>query len=400
MTGIIDNLKRFFPERLHASIFMVGGMVRDILLGVDCQDVDLAASVSIMELESLGFRLVESKSTPNIYFRFHKPFGKIEVTWLPSLDALPEDLTRRDFTVNAMAMSLEGMPVDPLGGRQDLERRTLRCCTPSALSDDPLRILRAFRFECEGWRLDAEAEAIIGSREWSEDLRRIPVERFSQEMLKAIAKEDPCRFFTRMLEFGIGRNFLPELFRMAEIPAGPPQHHPEGDLFTHSMQVLERMARLTADPTARFCALFHDLGKLYTPAELHPKHYGHDTLGAEQVPAFCRRLRLPVALLRALQATNRLHNKANRWEELRDATKIRLALDAIKGGIQDFLPLQVAADFHAKMPGWDEALAVAGLNAAQLGIDPALLGGDSFAPEKLQQVVMQHRVAEFRRRSG
>ena len=400
MTGIIDDLKRFFPERLHASIFMVGGMVRDILLGVDCQDVDLAASVSIMELESLGFRLVESKSTPNIYFRFHKPFGKIEVTWLPSLDALPEDLTRRDFTVNAMAMSLEGVPVDPLGGRQDLERRTLRCCTPSALSADPLRILRAFRFECEGWRLDAEAEAIIGSREWSEELRRIPVERFSQEMLKALAKEDPCRFFTRMLQFGIGRNFLPELFRMAEIPAGPPQHHPEGDLFTHSMQVLERMARLSSDPTARFCALFHDLGKLYTPAELHPKHHGHDTLGAEQVPAFCRRLRLPVALLRALQATNRLHNKANRWEELRDATKIRLALDAIKGGIQDFLPLQVAADFHAKMPGWDDALAVAGLNAAQLGIDPALLGGDSFAPEKLQQVVMQHRVAEFRRRSG
>lgn len=394
----IAALKSFFPEHLHPSIFLVGGMVRDVLLGVACQDVDLVAAAPVSELTTLGFRLVESKSTPNIYFRFKEPFGKIEVTWLPSLDALPDDLSRRDFTVNAMAMSLEGRLVDPLGGKPDLERRVLRCCSPESLTDDPLRILRAFRFECEGWRLDSEAERILRGRDWTASLQRIPVERFSQEMLKALAKEDPCRFFSRMLEFGIGVNFLPEIFKMVEIPAGPPQHHPEGDLLTHSLQVLERMTRLTPAPVARFCALFHDLGKLYTPPELHPKHHGHDTLGAEQVPAFCRKLRLPVALQRALQATNRLHNNANRWEELRDSTKIRLALDAIKGGVQEFLPLQVAADFHAEMPGWEAALEVAKLNAAQLGIDPALLDGKEVPPAKLQQIIMQHRVSQFRAR--
>ncbi|WP_136513837.1 HD domain-containing protein [Geomonas edaphica] len=400
MDRLIAALKRFFPEHLHPSIFLVGGMVRDVLLGVDCQDVDLVAAAPVSELTALGFRLVESKSTPNIYFRFKEPFGKIEITWLPSLDALPADLSRRDFTVNAMAMSLEGRLVDPLGGKADLEGRVLRCCSPESLTNDPLRILRAFRFECEGWRLDAEAERILNGRDWTASLQRIPVERFSQEMLKALAKDDPSRFFRRMLEFNIGVNFLPEIFRMAEIPAGPPQHHPEGDLFTHSLQVLERMAGLTPAPVARFCALFHDLGKLYTPPELHPKHHGHDTLGAEQVPAFCRRLRLPVALQRALQATNRLHNNANRWEELRDSTKIRLALDAIKGGIQEFLPLQVAADFHASMPGWEVALEVAKLNAAQLGIDPALLDGKEVPPEKLQQIIMQQRVSQFRVRMG
>ncbi|WP_224982905.1 HD domain-containing protein [Geomonas agri] len=398
MDQIIQKLKSFFPDHLHSSIFMVGGMVRDVLLGVECQDVDLAAAVPISELSALGFRLVESKSTPNIYFRFKEPFGKIEVTWLPALDALPDDLSRRDFTVNAMAMSLDGQLVDPLGGQPDLEPRILRCCSPTSLTDDPLRILRAFRFECEGWHLDAEAEALLKNQEWFAQLQGIPVERFSQEMLKAMAKPDPSRFFRRMVEFGIGSNFLPEIFRMTEIIAGPPQHHPEGDLFTHSLEVLERMAHLTPDTTARFCALFHDLGKLYTPPELHPKHHGHDTLGAEQVPAFCKRLRLPVALQRALQATNRLHNNANRWEELRDSTRIRLALNAIKGGIQNFLPLQVAADFHATMPGWEVALEVARMNAAQLGIDPVLLDKE-VPPEKLQQVIMQHRVAEFRKLS-
>lgn len=400
MDRLIAGLKRFFPEHLHPSIFMVGGMVRDVILGVDCQDVDLVAATPVSELTALGFRLVESKSTPNIYFRFKEPFGKIEITWLPSLDALPEDLSRRDFTVNAMAMSLEGRLVDPLGGKADLERRVLRCCSPESLTNDPLRILRAFRFECEGWRLDAQAERILKGRDWTTSLQRIPVERFSQEMLKALTKEDPSRFFRRMLEFDIGVNFLPEIFRMAEIPAGPPQHHPEGDLFTHSLQVLERMARLTPDPVARFCALFHDLGKLYTQPELHPKHHGHDMLGADQVPAFCKRLRLPVALRRALQATNRLHNNANRWEELRDSTKIRLALDAIKGGIQEFLPLQVAADFHASMPGWEVALDVAKLNAAQLAIDPALLDDKEVPPEKLQQIIMRQRVSQFRARMG
>ena len=398
MDELIAALKAFFPERLHPAIFMVGGMVRDVLLGVECQDVDLVAAAPVSELTALGFRLVESKSTPNIYFRFKEPFGKIEITWLPSPDALPEDLSRRDFTVNAMAMSLDGRLVDPLRGKPDLKRRVLHCCSPESLADDPLRILRAFRFECEGWRLDAEAERVLKGRDWTPPLQSIPVERFSREMLKALAKDDPSRFFRRMLEFGIGVNFLPEIFRMADIQAGPPQHHPEGDLFTHSLQVLDRMAGLTPDPVARFCALFHDLGKLYTPPELHPKHHGHDTLGAAQVPAFCKRLRLPVALQRALQATNRLHNNANRWEELRDSTKIRLALDAIKGGIQEFLPLQVAADFHASMPGWEAALEVAKLNAAQLGIDPALLDAKEVPPEKLQQIIMQQRVSQFRAR--
>ena len=399
MDALILRLKKFFPEQLHSRIFLTGGMVRDILLGIGCQDIDLAAAVPAAELASLGFRLVESKSTPNIYFCYRQEFGKIEVTRLDSQDELAVDLQRRDFKVNAMAMNLNGALIDPLGGEQDLKQRVLRTCSPTSLNDDPVRIFRAFRFECEGWRLDQNAEELLASRDWSGEFNRIPVERFSQEMLKALTKEDPARFFRRMLQFRVGTTYLPELFSMAEVIAGPPQHHPEGDLFTHSMQVLERMSRQTGDVTARFCALFHDLGKLYTPKDQHPKHHGHDALGASAADLFCKRLRLPSTMQRALKATSQLHDTANKWQELRDSTKIKLALNAIKGGIASFLPLQVTADCGGTMPGWDEALRVASLNAAQLGVDPVMLNNKEFPPEKLQQIIMQHRVMHLRNNS-
>lgn len=397
MDALISRLKKFFPASLHSCIFLTGGMVRDFLLGVDCQDVDLAAAVPAGDLASLGFRLVESKSTPNIYFSYRQEFGKIEITRLESVEELTADLYRRDFRVNAMAMSLEGALIDPLGGKGDLDKRILRACTPTSITDDPLRIFRALRFECEEWRLDREAEALLASRDWSDAFAAIPVERFSQEMLKALAKPDPTRFFRRMVEFQAGSNYLPEIFEMQQILAGPPQHHPEGDLFTHSIQVLERMAALTHEVTGRFCALFHDLGKLYTPKDQHPKHHGHAALGASAADAFCKRLRLPSALQRALKATNKLHDTANKWDELRDSTKLRLAVDAVKGGIAEFLPLQVAADCGGKMPGWDQALRVAALNAAQLGIGPEMLDNREVPPEKLQQIIMQRRVEELRR---
>ena len=406
MDNIIAKLKALFPEPLHCRIFLVGGMVRDILLGVECQDIDLAAAIPPRDLSALGFRLVESKSTPNIYFWFSKELGKVEVTWLPTTDALPDDLARRDFTSNAMAMTLDQTICDPLGGREDLENRVLRCCSPTSLSDDPARIFRALRFECDGWRLDRDAEAALAGHDWTDELSRLPVERFSQEMLKALAKPDPSRFFRRMLQFGVGISQLPEIFLMPGVPAGPLQHHPEGDLFSHSMQVLERMSAATSDPAARFCALFHDLGKLSTPKELYPKHHGHDRAGFLAAPPFCQRLRLPVTLQRALQATSKLHNTANNWIELRDSTKIQLALDALKAGISTILPLVVAADCGAALPGWESALRVASLNSAQLGIDPAAFqdvpdiqnGHPPQNPtEKLQQVIMQRRVEQFRK---
>lgn len=397
MESVSAFLKGLFPAPCHGRVFLVGGIVRDFQLGKESQDIDLAAALPADDLVSLGFRLVEGKSTAPIYFRHHREFGKIEVILLADTAALAEDLFRRDFACNAMAMSLAGELIDPLGGMDDIRKRQLRACTPLSFRDDPIRIFRAFRFETEGWRLTPETAALIREDGWDEALSRIPVERFSREMLKALEKGEPERFFIRMAEFAVGAALLPELFRMPRIPAGPVEHHPEGDLFTHSIQVLQRVAAQTPDATARFCAMFHDIGKLATEPALYPKHHEHDEAGFEMAPKFCNRLCLPAAHRKALAWTSRLHIKANRWGELRDATRIRMAEQAVKAGITEILPLIAAADKPgaAGMAGWHDTVRVVRMTTAELGIDQERLL--AMAPEDRSPFILQKQVESLRR---
>lgn len=385
MTALLPFLKSLFPPSCHDRVLLVGGTVRDMLLGAESRDIDLVAALSDDDFCSLGFRLVEPTSAAPIYFKYHHEFGTIEVTRIGSIDDLEGDLLRRDFTINAMAMNLHGVRIDPLGGEADVKNRFLRACSEQAFCSDPLRIMRAFRFEADGWRIVPESAALIRMRDWSVAFSTMPVERFSSEMVKALARKVPERFFERMIEFNVGAEFLPEIFRMPQVPAGPPEHHPEGDLFTHSVQVLQRVAAMTADPLARFCAFFHDLGKLATDPALYPKHHGHDFAGFGMAVEFCNRLHLPVAHRKALAWTSSLHGKANRWDELRISSRITLAEQAIKGGIAGILPLVSAADKPGGLPitGWDDAVRVAGMSTVELGIDG----------EKLAEMPVRNRPA-------
>lgn len=396
MLSQVQKLKALFPAELHPRLLLVGGVVRDILSGIDCHDFDLIAFAPPDKLAALGFNLVAPKSTPNIFFRYVNGLGKVEVTALPSPEALAEDLIRRDFTVNAMTMTLDGTLSDPLGGRDDLQGKRLRPCSATSLSDDPARIFRALRFECAGFRLTEAAGNAIAAADWTDALARLPVERFSNEMLKALEKPEPSRFFTRMLALGVGANLLPELFRMPEVPAGPPEHHPEGDLFTHSIQVLEKVAAATDDPVARFCGMFHDLGKLATAPELYPKHHGHEEAGRVLAEPMCRRLRLPLSLIKGLQATCRLHQNANRWDELRTATKVKVAEQAVKSGIAWFLPLIVKSDCGREMPGWDEVVRVAKLNGEELGFPRGHFDREGIPPQQRYAMLLQRRVELLR----
>ena len=371
MTATIPFLKDLFPPSRHGRVLLVGGTVRDMLLGRESGDIDLVTALSPGELTALGFRLVEATSGAVIYFKHHPQFGKIEVTRIDSMDDLEDDLFRRDFTINAMAMDLNGVQIDPLGGKKDLKGGVLQACSDHSFRDDPLRTFRAFRFEADGWRIAPETAALIRKQDWSAAFSTMPMERFSSEMLKALARRVPERFFQRMIEFSVGAEFLPEIFRMPQVPAGPLQHHPEGDLFTHSVQVLQRVAAMTNDPLSRFCALFHDLGKLATDPALYPKHHGHDFAGFGMAVEFCNRLCLPSTYRKALAWVSRLHGNANKWDDLRDSTKVTMAEQAIKGGIVDILPLVSAADKPGALPmsGWDDAVRVAGMSTRELGID-------------------------------
>lgn len=412
METLLKSLRRLFPPSLHGAVLLVGGTVRDHLLGLDRGDVDLLVTASPEDLIPLGFREVTPKSATRIFFLCREPLGKVEAVIPAPGESLEGELARRDFTANAMAMTLDGELVDPLQGREALGGRSLVPCRGDCFVADPARLFRAFRFEAQGWRLAAEGEALIRCGDWRPGLARMPVERFSSEMLKALAGADPGRFFHNMIRFHAGEEFLPELFRMPEIPAGPLTYHPEGDLLTHSLQVLERLSRRTPDVIPRFCALFHDLGKLVTEPALFPHHHGHDRAGYAAAAAFCTRLRLPELFRRALMGSCRLHLAAARWEELRDGTKLKVAAAALKAGIASFLPLLVAADRGREglMAGWDTAQEVAGLATRDLGIDPRLLADrDGSRPEAEAGVtplpvaargpfIHARRVEEYRRR--
>lgn len=395
MDHIFVFLRTLFPKTCHDRLYLVGGMVRDSLLGREIRDIDLVAALSADEFYALGFRLVEGRSTAPIWLSYDAAFGTIEVTPLSHSVELENDLANRDFTVNAMAMSLTGEIIDPLGGRSDLERRLLRTCGPCSFIYDPLRIFRGLRFEADGWRMTPETEGLIREQEWTPFLPEIPVERFSRELLKAMESPEPERFFQRMLEFRVGENYLPEIFRMPSIPAGPLIHHPEGELFTHSCQVLQRITQQSADPLARFCAFFHDIGKLATDPTLYPKHHGHDEAGFDLARTFCNRLRLPARYRTALAWTSRLHGKLNRWTELRNSTRVRTAEQALKAGIADIIPLVSAADkvYGSTPDDWNRAVQVARMSTAELGIDPLRL--DGMPPEHRADFIHRKRVERF-----
>jgi tRNA nucleotidyltransferase (CCA-adding enzyme) len=397
MNHAIIFLKGLFPTACHDRIFLVGGSIRDMLLGKKNRDLDLVAALAPDEFIAAGFRLVEGRSTAPIWFRYDADFGKIEATPLAHVSGLAADLGGRDFTVNAIVMALGGEIIDPLAGRSDLEQRLLRACSPDAFLADPLRIFRGLRFEADGWRMSPDTEVLLRKQDWSPELTPIPVERFTCEILKAMELPKPERFFRRMLELGVGEIWLPELFRMPAIPAGPLIHHPEGDLFTHSLQVLGRVTGRTTDQLARFCALFHDIGKLATDPADFPKHHGHDEAGFNLARLFCDRLRLPAEYRTALSWTSRLHGTLNRWTELRGSTKVRLAEQALKAGISAILPLVCRADKGADggITGWENAVRIARMSATDLGIDMERL--EAMATGNRADLILQKRVEMLRR---
>lgn len=396
VSHVINHVKRIFPEEYQHRLLLVGGCVRDLLLEHPIRDIDLISDMTPDELSSCNFRMVTGRSTAPVWLRHDESCGSLECTLIPTLLDLQRDLAQRDLTINAMAMTLDGKIIDPFDGRADLAQTRLRACSPRSFLDDPLRIFRAVRFEADNWTMTDDTEQLIQKQDWIGALENIPVERFSREMIKALELKRPELFFQRMLELSVGDHYLPELFRMPNIPAGPLIHHPEGDLFSHSIQVLQRTTAKTNDPLTRFCAMFHDLGKLATPPALYPKHHGHDLAGFAMAQDFCRRLRLPAQYGIALAWCSRLHGTFNLWDQLRDGTKLKIADQAIKAGIVDILPLVSAADKDggSEPREWRNTVEIAGLSAQSLCINQDQL--IQIKPNKRGDFILQAKILRLR----
>ncbi len=314
------------------KIYLVGGAVRDQLLGLPVSERDwLVTGASEQELLRLGYRQVGKEFPVFLHPKTHEEHALPRGGW--DDDALAEDLQRRDLTINAMAMDDEGKLIDPCGGRMDLEQRILRH-TP-AFRDDPIRLLRLARFQARyhtlGFRIAEETLALCQQMVAQGDLDGLVPERVFAEIARALEGEHPTEFFRALRECNALAAILPELERLFGVPQ-PPEHHPEIDSGLHSLLVLEHTCRLSKEPEVRFAALLHDLGKGATPPEKWPRHIAHEERGVALIEGLCERLRVPNRWRELAVIGSRYHLRCHRALEMRDVTlhKMLTALDALR----------------------------------------------------------------------
>jgi tRNA nucleotidyltransferase (CCA-adding enzyme) len=225
-----------------------------------------------------------------------------------------------------MARAADGALVDPYGGRRDLEARVLRHVSP-AFVEDPLRVLRVARFAARfaplGFTVAPETMDLMRTIAASGELATLAPERVWTELSKALATDKPSVFVQVLRNCGALAALLPELDALFGVPQ-PAAHHPEIDSGVHTLMVLDLAAKLSPDLEVRYAALLHDLGKGTTPAEMLPKHHGHEQRGAKLVVAVSARLRAPRAARELAEQVAAHHLVVHRALELRADTTLEL----------------------------------------------------------------------------
>ena len=317
--------------------YMVGGAVRDALLGLPVNDHDwVAVGATPDEMVAAGYTPVgkdfpvflhpqtkeevalartERKSAPGYRgFTIHADPG---VT-------LEEDLMRRDLTINAMARDVDGTLIDPYHGQRDLEAKVLRHVS-AAFAEDPVRILRLARFAARfaDFSVAPETTALMRLMVEAGEVDALVPERVWQELARGLMEHKPSRMFEVLRSCGALARLLPEVDRLWGVPQ-PEAHHPEVDTGLHLMLVLDMAAQLNAPLTVRFACLGHDLGKGTTPADELPRHIAHEARSVKLVEAVCERLRVPTDCRELAVTVAREHGNVHRSGELNAAAVMRL----------------------------------------------------------------------------
>ena len=272
--------------------YLVGGAVRDALLGWPVKDRDwVVVGADPAAMVAAGYTAVgrdfpvflhpetheeyalartERKTAPGYHgFAFH---AAADVT-------LEQDLARRDLTINAMAQDDGGQIIDPYGGRRDLADKLLRHVSP-AFAEDPVRILRLARFAArfEGFSVAPETQALMCEMVAAGEVDALVAERVWQEFAKGLMEARPERMIEVLRDCGALARLAPELDALFGVPQ-PAAHHPEVDTGVHVLMVLRQCALQQAPLTVRYACLCHDLGKGLTPADVLPRHIGHEGRG-------------------------------------------------------------------------------------------------------------------------
>ena len=337
------------------EIFVVGGAVRDALMGLPVNDRDWVVVGSTPEaMSAQGFVPVgkdfpvflhpqsrEEYALARTERKTARGYKGFAVQADPDV-TLEEDLARRDLTVNAMAVpealahagpgAWAGQIVDPYGGQRDLQHKVLRHVT-EAFAEDPVRILRVARFAARFADFSVAGETMALMRQMVEDgeADHLVPERVWQELAKGLMSDKPSRMFEVLRECGALQVLLPELDRLWGVPQRP-EYHPEVDTGVHMMLVMDMAARLNMPLAVRVACLMHDLGKGSTPADVLPRHIGHEGRSVKLLQKVCERLRVPTDCKELAEVVAREHGNIHRSAELGPEALMRLLerCDAIR----------------------------------------------------------------------
>lgn len=394
--------------------------MRDRLLGVPVTERDwVVIGSSPDQMVARGFRPVGKDFPVFLHPTTHEEYAlaRTERKTAPgyrgfSVETGPDvtleaDLLRRDLTVNAMALDENDQLIDPYGGLRDLNEGRLRHVS-AAFREDPVRILRVARFAARyarrGFTVAEETLGLMREMVACGEADALVPERVWAEVNRALGEPQPSAFFATLRDCGALATLFPEIDRLFGVPQ-PPQHHPEIDTGVHTLLVLEQAARLTPEPMIRFAALTHDLGKALTPAEILPRHRGHERRGLVPLKELCERLKVPNAYRTLAEQVMLFHGLCHRALELRPATLIDLLqrLDGLhrRNTIDPFL-LACEADARGR-PGFEarpypQADWMREARAAALEVPTAPLAQQGLQGLAFGRALRQLRIAAIRER--
>lgn len=318
------------------EIYQVGGSVRDRLLRIKSRDLDyVVVGATAAQLLAKGYKQVGAD-----FPVFLHPKTKCEHALARTerkrgsghrgfaLDASPEvtleeDLGRRDLTVNAMALAGDGRLIDPFGGRADLAKRKLRHVS-AAFAEDPLRVLRAARLAAQlQFVVDEGTMRLMATMVKEGALAELSVERVWMELVRGLETNIPSFMFEVLRQCGALAELLPEIDALFAVPQDA-ACHPEGDVGTHTLRVVNACASNWWNTEVRWAALVHDVGKGLTAPKDLPYHPGHEEAGVALARAINRRLKVPRSFARVAEAATRLHGAIHAFDGLDAAAVVAL----------------------------------------------------------------------------
>ena len=396
--------------------YVVGGAVRDALLGLPVKDRDwVVVGSTAADMLAQGFRAV-GKDFP-VFLHPHTQeeyalarterksgsgytgfacFAAPEVT-------LEDDLLRRDLTINAIARDEDGRLIDPHGGVADIAARVFRHVSP-AFAEDPLRILRVARFAARftDFSVAPETLALMQDMVAAGEVDHLVAERVWQELARGLMEAQPSRMIRVLRDCGALTHLLPELERLFGVPQ-PALHHPEIDTGEHVLMVIDHAATTAQALPVRWACLLHDLGKADTPAAILPHHYGHELASARRAREVSIRLKAPTECRELAEMVAREHGVFGKAAELRPETMVKVMerCDALRRPQRFVLALDASAcDYHgrggAPRPVWAPyQLWLSALDALR-SVDAGAIAHACANKTQIPQAVHTARVAAVR----